>query len=433
LDLYAAYFGIEALVREGGRLSFSMVNGKPVVTGRNARRLKVIDGQLTEFGEQDVLYLNDGKGHFTPANWAQFFRDETDQPLSAAPMDFGLSVQIRDIDEDGYPDIYVCNDFHTPDRIWVNDVHGHFRAMPLLAVRDMSYASMGVDFADIDRDGHLDFLTVDMLSHDHARRLRQASSMPMSARSIGVIEDREAVPRNALFLNRGDGTYAEIAWLSGVAASDWSWTPIFLDVDLDGFEDLIISAGSLYDVMDRDAATAAVKLSRSEGGAADSHRLLGVYPRLNNRVAAFRNRGDLTFEDVSHAWGFESVQVGQGMALADLDGDGDLDLVINCANQPPLIYRNDCTAPRVAMRLRGLPPNTQGIGAKVCLIGGAVPIQSQEIICGGRYLSSDQPMRAFAAGSLTNEMQIEVTWRSGARTKLNGVKGNRIYEIDEPR
>jgi hypothetical protein len=428
LDLYVAYFGMEAILREGGHVSFNMVNGKPVITGRNARRLKVVDGQLLELGEQDVLYLNDGKGHFSPVNWTEFFRDEEDQPLAAAPMDFGLSVQMRDINQDGYPDIYVCNDFQTPDRIWLNDGHGHFRAMPRLSLRNMSYASMGVDFADIDRDGRLDFFTVDMLSSDHAKRLRQASSMPMLGRSIGAIEEREAVPRNALFWNRGDGTYAEIAWLSGVAASDWSWTPVFLDVDLDGFEDLLISGGSLYDVMDRDVAAAASNLS----GGSDARKLLSVYPRLENHVSAFRNRGDLKFEDASRLWGFDSHQICQGMVLADLDGDGDLDVVMNCANGPPLVCRNDSPAPRVAVRLLGLPPNTQGIGAKVKLIGGAVPVQSQEIVCGGRYLSGDQPMRVFAAGSLTNVLRIEVTWRSGKLSAISGVKPNRIYEIDEP-
>jgi hypothetical protein len=248
--------------------------------------------------------------------------------------------------------------------------------------------------------------------------------MPSVARRIGIIEDREDVPRNALYWNRGDGTYAEIAQFSGVAASDWSWTPIFLDVDLDGFEDLLVSAGSLYDVMDRDAAEAAKP--------GDARKMLLHYPRLEDRNAAFRNRGDLTFENASHAWGFDSRQVSHGMALGDLDGDGDLDVVINCANAAPLIYRNDASAPRVTVRLKGLPPNTQGIGAKVKLLGGAVPMQSQEMICGGRYLCGDQAMRVFAAGSLTNELRIEVIWRSGRRTVVSGVKGNRLYENDEP-
>ena len=424
LDLYVAYFGIEAILREGGRVSFSMVNGQPVVSGRHARRLKVIDGKLVELGEQDVLYLNDGRGHFKPVNWSEFFQDEDGKPISAALMDFGLAVQIRDINEDGFPDVYVCNDFQTPDRVWLNDGHGHFRAMPRLALRNMSYASMGVDFADIDRDGRLDFITVDMLSREHSRQLRQLSSMPAVSRRIGAIEDREDVPRNALFWNRGDGTYAEIAWLSGVAGSDWSWTPIFLDVDLDGYEDLLVSAGSLFDVMDRDVASSARP-------GANARETLSLYPRLETHNAAFRNRGDLTFEDVSGAWGFDSRQISHGMALADLDNDGDMDLAINCANAAPLIYRNNSSAPRVAVRLKGAAPNTQGIGAKIKLFGGAVPMQSQEIICGGRYMSSDQPMRVFAAGETSNEMKIEITWRNGKRRVIEGVKANRIYEVDE--
>src|SRR5687767_5361240 len=428
LDLYTAYFGIEAILREGGRIAFGIVRGKTVVTGRHSRRLKVVDGQLVELGEQDVLYLNDGRGRFSTVNWPEFFREEDGQSMAAAPMDFGLAVQIRDIDQDGFPDIFVCNDFQSPDRAWINDGRGRFRAMPRLAVRNRSYASMGVDFADIDRDGRLDFITVDMLAREHANRLRQSSSMPAAARGIGVNEDRADVPRNALFWNRGDDTYAEIGFFSGLAASDWSWTPIFLDVDLDGFEDLIISTGSLFDVMDRDAAEAAKPAE--PGGPARAP--LSSYPRLDNPNAAFRNRGDLTFEDVSAQWGFDSRQISHGMALADLDNDGDMDVAINCANAAPLIYRNDSGGPRVAVCLKGQPPNTQGIGATVKLIDGAVKMQSQEMICGGRYLSGDQVMRVFAAGSLTNKMRLEVTWRSGRQTVINGVQANRLYEIDEP-
>lgn len=355
LDLYAGYFGIESVLREGGRVAFQMVNGRPVVTGRHSRRLRISEGQLIELGEQDVLYRNDGQGHFAPANWTELFSDEEVSRAAGAPMDFGLSVQVRDLNEDGAPDIYVCNDFQTPDRAWLNDGQGRFRAPPPLALRNMSYASMGVDFADIDRDGRLDFITVEMLSRDHAHRLRQLSSMPLAARRVGAGEDREAVPR----------------------------------------------------------------------------KLLSLYPLLDNRNAAFRNRGDLTFEDVSQAWGFDSRRIAQGMALADLDGDGDLDVVMNCANAPPLVCRNDSAAPRVAVRLNGLPPNTPGIGAKVRLFGGAVPMQSQEIIAGGRYLSGDEPMRVFAAGGGNRPMRIEVTWRTGRWSEVNGAKANCLYEIEE--
>src|SRR5262249_51807469 len=149
-------------------------------------------------------------------------------------------------------DIYVCNDFQTRDRFWLNDGAGRFREIDALALRNMSYASMGVDFAALDRDGYLDFITVEMLSRDHARHLREMSPKPPNVGRIGDIETREEVARNALYHNRGDGTYEEIAWFSGVAASDWSWTPVFMDVDLDGYDDLLISNGHLHDVNDRD-------------------------------------------------------------------------------------------------------------------------------------------------------------------------------------
>ena len=427
LDLYVCYFGMEAILRDGGAYSHRVVNGKPVVTGRYAKRLTIINGQVVELGEPDILYLNDGSGKFTPVDWKQRFRDENGQPMPSPP-DFGLAVQIRDINGDGFPDIYVCNDFQTPDRLWLNDGHGNFRAAQPLGLRTMSFASMGVDFADIDRDGNLDFFAVEMLSRERARRLNQSSAMSPQGRVVGAIDKREEVGRNTLFWNRGDGTYAEIAFHSGLASSGWSWTPIFIDVDLDGFEDVLISNGHLHDVNDRDVG-AINRLSDSQPAQARV-RLLLKYPRLDTPNAAFRNQGNLSFTDASQTWGFDSRNVSHGMALGDLDNDGDSDVVVNCLNAPPLIYRNDCPASRVAVRLKGHPPNTQGIGGKITLLGGPVP-QSQEIICGGRYLSGDDPVRVFAAGSSTNSLRLEVIWRNGKRSSIAGVKPNTLYEVDE--
>src|SRR5207302_9112633 len=235
-----------------------------------------------------------------------------------------------------------------------------------------------------------------------------------------------------LQINRGDGTFAEATYYAGLEASEWSWGPIFLDVDLDGFEDILVTNGQLRDFQNIDMANriealrAAGKLTRPEW-----LKLLRSYPSLVTAKVVFRNRGNRTFEEKGAEWGFSTPGISQGMCLADLDGDGDLDVVVNNLNGAAGLYRNESNAPRVAVRLKGQPPNTRGIGAKVRVYGGAVPMQSQEMICGGRYLSSEDPMRVFAAGRLTNELRMEVSWRNGTRSTIHNARPNFIYEIEE--
>src|SRR5581483_6802950 len=166
---------------------------------------------------------------------------------------WGLTASFRDLNGGGAPDLYVCNDYWTPDRIWLNDGHGHFRAAPKLAFRETSASSMGVDFADLNRSGFMDLMVVDMLSRDLRLRKRQFFAQPPMASPTGAIDNRPQVMRNTLFRNRGDGTFAEIANFAGVAASEWCWMPLFLDVDLDGYEDILIPAGHYKDVQDLDA------------------------------------------------------------------------------------------------------------------------------------------------------------------------------------
>jgi hypothetical protein len=436
LDLYVANYRTTNYKDNppDARPDVRVIDGKAVVSPEDRFSVWITKDKanvvLVEKGEPDVLYLNDGKAHFAPVPWTNgAFLDEQGQALSGPPLDWGLSVMFRDLNGDGSPDIYVSNDFMlSRDRAWLNDGRGRFRALPSLARRNMSMSSMSVDFADINRDGYTDFFVADMLSRSHVLRQTQQQNMFKGAVDlpVGHWDFSPEVPRNTLYVNRGDGTFAEIAQLSGLQASEWSWSAIFLDVDLDGYEDLLISNGNNHDVLDADTARELTRQGRKPGVSP-----LLKYPRLETASLAFRNRGDLTFEETGAAWGFNTVGISQGMALADLDNDGDLDVVVNNLNRAAGIFRNESIAPRIAVRLNGLPPNRNGIGATIRVEGGPVQ-QSQEMICGGRYLSGDQAMRVFAAGSLTNVLTIRVTWRSGKQSVVNNAHPNRLYEIDEP-
>jgi hypothetical protein len=442
LDLYVCNNRTDD-IRDRGKVDLQMVRGKVVVPPKFKDRLLYEKGALLEYGEPDVLYLNDGHGRFTPVLWTDgTFADESGNRLTGPPLDWGLTAMFRDMNGDGVPDLYVCNDFWTPDRIWINDGKGHFKAASNFAIRNACGSSMGVDFADVNRDGRLDFFVVDMLSRNPQWRRRQLPADNTPASVIGEIDNRPQFLRNTFFRDRGDGTYEEMSNYSGLAASEWSWSPVFLDVDLDGYEDLLITTGHEKDFQDRDAEALTRTRQRSYGAftnaverqrAFTTDRMLNsrLYPELDTPIVAFRNLGGWKFQDVTRMWGTDQPGVHHAIATADFDNDGDLDLVVNNLDSGVAIYRNDSRAPRVAVRLKGTSPNTQGIGAKVRLLNGAVPMQSQEMISGGRYMSGSDPELAFAAGGSNREMTIEVNWRSGKMSVVRGVQANRIYEVAE--
>ena len=451
LDLYVANYRVTTLTdMPGARFSVKLVNGQPMVVAINGRpptdpewtnrfRFKFELGPggrgkfgREELGEPDAYFVNDGHGHFTPASFTSgTFLDEAGQPLKAPLFDWGLSVLFRDLNSDGAPDLYVCNDFGTPDRLWLNDGRGHFRLAPRLAIRQTSLASMAVDAADLDRDGHDDLVVLDMLSRDHRRRLEQRNILRAELAPAEDIAGRPQYPRNTLLWNRGDGTYAEIAQFAGIEASEWSWNPVLLDVDLDGYEDLLVPNGFVRDNMNLDAMNRILaEQVRRRLSAIEELNLRALYPPLNTPNLAFRNLGNLKFAECSQAWGFDQPTISQGACLADLDNDGDLDLAVNNLNRRAGIYRNDSPAPRVAVRLRCQPPNTGGIGARITVAGGPV-LQSQEIVCGGRYCSSDLAQRTFAAGT-AKSLEVRVRWRSGRESAVSNVPPNTLLEVSEP-
>ncbi len=357
---------------------------------------------------------------------------------------YALSVVTSDINNDGYADIFVANDFAESDYLYVNQKNGTFKEQIRKATNHISMYSMGTDIADINNDGWEDIMVSEMLPEDYQRSKVSMPSMDVEGFNAIVRNGmHKQYMHNALHLNQGNLFFSEISQLSGVAKTEWSWSCLLSDFDNDGLRDLFVANGYRRDVFDGDLKnklTAFVERNRRkykspkemlEKGFQD---FISVYDPIRVTDYLFRNQGDLRFQNVTSEWGFEEAGFSNGAAVGDLDNDGDLDLVVNRLEDEAFVYENTSAEGNrfIRVQLRGPRGNADGIGAKVTLhSGNGIQYFENKTVRG--YLSSNDPVVHFGLGNVESIDSIIVDWNDGMLTTLRNVEANRTITAEYER
>jgi enediyne biosynthesis protein E4 len=391
----------------------------------SAYRRKVTDGTSPT---TDRLYRNNGNGTFTDVSREAGIRMEG----------YGLGVNITDINQDGWKDIYVSNDYLTNDLMYINNGDGTFTDRANDYFKHISNSAMGNDVHDINNDGLVDVVVVDMLPKDNYRKkvLMGASSYQKYLNNDEYGYTYEYV-RNTLQLNQGfrpgtrEPVFSEISLLADVAETDWSWSPLLIDLDHDGYRDLLVTNGFPRDVTDRDFTS----FRAETGNVASKEYTLSQVPTVKIRNYAFRNNGDLTFSDASQDWGITAPSFSNGAAYADLDNDGDLDYIVNNINDSAFVYRNNLMErkPQEANYLRiafeGSEQNRMGLGTVVALKYGDGQQQVYDHTPYRGYLSSVENIAHFGLGKITSVDAVTITWPNGYEQTLQNVAANQVLKV----
>ncbi|MDO1446114.1 VCBS repeat-containing protein [Rhodocytophaga aerolata] len=403
--------------KDGDLDMYLLTNGYESYARNNARP-KMLKGESIT---TDRLYRNNGNNTFTNVS----------KEAGILVEGYGLGVAVSDINQDGWPDIYVANDFITNDILWINNGNGTFTDKAAQALKHQSHNGMGTDVADFNNDGLVDIVVLDMLPEDN---LRQKSMFP------SVKYDRFAMNlqygylpqyvRNTLQLNNGNGTFSEIGQLAGIHNTDWSWSALFADYDNDGYKDLFVTNGYRKDVTDLDFVTYSRENAMfgtdeviRQKNVKELEKLKGAH--VHNYI--FQNKGDLTFSDQSTQWGMAEPTYSNGAAYADLDKDGDLDLVINNIDSEASVYRNNTDLylknNYLQILLQGDAPNKAGLGTKIRLFHKGQQ-QYQECYPYRGYKSTVYTPIHFGLGNQTNVDSIEIQWPDGKYQLLKNIKAN---------
>lgn len=429
-----------------------------------------LDGDLDMYMLQHSVHANEtfgtrasfqGTKHPTAGdrflrNEGNYFTDVTSESgINSSAIGYGLGMTVADINLDGYPDLYIGNDFHENDYLYLNNRDGSFREALTQAIGHTSRFSMGTDIADFNNDGLPDIISVDMLPEDPVILKASASEDPLDIFQFKLNYGySNQFARNTLQLGAGifpnelgqaNVRFKEIGCFAGIQATDWSWSALFFDFDLDGRKDLFVSNGIQRRPNDLDyvkfisADSIQYRLQQEESISERDLKLVEYMPQIKLANYFYKNNGDLTFTNQAEPWRLSQTTFSHGAAYADLDNDGDLDLVVNNTDDPASIYRNTTTDQKsvldsvrnyLKIKFLGNGKNRFGIGTKVIVhtINGQL---SQENFVVRGFQSSVEPNMIIGIGALQKVDSIWVIWPTGEYQTLFNVPANQTLSIDQ--
>ncbi len=374
--------------------------------------------------ESDKLFRNEGNGKFVNVS----------KQAGISNRAWGLSVTVSDFNRDGFPDIFVGNDYIEPDLLYINNKNGSFSVQTDRYFRHMSNHTMGVDIADFNNDGLIDVVALDMIAEDNQRQKELMTTMILDRyNNLVRFKYGHQIMRNVLQVNTGaapgdDGApFSDIGVLSGVWNTDWSWSPLLADFDNDGLKDLYITNGYRRDISNLDYLNYTVDSVMKKGGIATANGAtiddyLQLIPSTPLQNYMFKNEDGLNFKNVSNDWGMVQSSYSNGSAYADLDLDGDLDLLVNQIHGDVLVYRNKSSEKQsgnwLQVKLNGSGKNPAGTGARVRITFDGGQVQYQELTPTRGFFSSSEHLLHFGLGDAATVEKLEIQWPSDGRIQV---------------
>lgn len=434
LDLYVCYVGgkNELFINDGKGVFSERAEawGLDLNEGSNAPSFADYDrdGDLDLYLQQNFLH---GSGRFD--GLPDYLFEQRDGRFVDVTEEAGIEGEGQghvaiwwDYNEDGWPDIYVANDFGPADKLYRNNGDGTFTDVVNEVFESMPYSAMGADFGDLNNDGHNEFLVSEMAARD--REYYQQAVGPLSGKLVGA--KRSGVNQfmqNVLSTGVGPRRYLDVARFAGLHATEWTWSARFADLNCDGRQDAFFANGMARAFHDGDLG---LKMNKARTLAARV-RVYEISPPLRERNLAYLNRGDFQFEEIGKEWGLDKLGVSFAAAMADLDGDGDLDLVLSNWKETATVYRNNSVeGNRIAFELVGRKSNAMGVGAKV-EVETEAGVQVRELSLMRGYMSADEPALYFGLGEAESVLSARVVWPSGISEELGALEANRRYRIVE--